>query len=492
MAHRGELGDSAGGGFTLRPKVWTDWVVSLLVLGLGTTIVAAIVLCAAQTPPRATLPALAGGVMLALAGGSAAIWRRRLGWQITVFEKGLEVKGPSSHVALAFSEIAALGLTVREDYANGSFSGITRRLQLWRQQDPVKRPFVDLQAFCKANAPEDEPFAEVIDRLISEAEARIEQVVASGGIAKGVGLQLSQTTLRVGGEAIPLERVTAAGLHGGKLCLWIDAEAEPRYRLDPKLPNVLPIIQLVQKRIDDRAAAAGTEVAGLGRILFERRSPKVAGVLLILVGLITIWLGVGVLLILWGWHLLVFRFRCHERGVYRRGLFSRRELLYRDVAAFGFSATRQYYNGVYVGTSISLRFVPETATGGKPISLSQSVRNADKDLDELREHVSRVLAARLLGTLEQGAEVPWGTDAVLTAKALRYRRPKLIGKSDWTELPYREVAGTSMNDGTLAVFAKGNDKAILTMPVSVTNFFPGYELFCHLAAQEAPPPATAG
>lgn len=489
MAQRSELGNSTGTAFVVRPKLWTDWIILCLVVGIAGGVIAALVLAVSETRHPVTLPALTGGVLLTVAGIAGAVWRRRLGWQVAVFEKGLEFRGPAGAVAIAFSDIAALGLTVKDEFSNGSFSGISRRLQLWRQQDPVKRPYVDLQAFCKAGKPEEEQLAQVITRLLGEAEARIEQVVASGGIAKGVGLQLSQTSLRVGTEPVPLEQITAAGLHGGRLCLWLDADAEPRYRLDPNLPNVLPIVQFVQKRLEERATGAGganAEVAGLGRILFERRSSKAVGILLIVAGITTIWLGVGILLILWGWHMLVFRFRCHERGVYRRGLFSRRELLYREVASFTFSATRQYYNGAYVGTSITMNFVPEAAPGAKPIGLSRSVRNADRDLDELREHVGRVLAVRLLARLEQGTEVPWGPDALLTPNAVRYRRPKFIGKSDWTDLPYQEVAGTSINDGTLAVFAKGNEKPVLTMPVSAANFFPGYNLFCHLAGKANP------
>jgi hypothetical protein len=485
MANRGELGDTVAKMFEVRQRLWVGWIRWAQWLGGSGAVICGIIVFVSEAKYLTPVLILGASVLLSCVALVAALARRRVFWRITEFEKGLEIVGRSGTRAVAFSEVAALGLRTRDEFTNGSFAGTSRRLQLWRERDPVRQPYVDLETFCKADQPEAESLAQAVDRLVEQATARIGRVLANGGSVKGVGMQLSPTALRVGADTLPLDSITTTGLFGGKLCLWIGAEAEPRHRLDPGQPNVLPMVRVIQKRIDERRRPDGEAVPGLGRVLFERRGSSVTAAVLLVLGIATVWLGIGLFLIMAGLQFVRYRFRCHERGVFYRGLFRRSELLYRNLSSFTFSAVRQYYKGGYIGTSIRMVFVPDPSPGAKPIRFSRSIRNADSDLEVLREHVAAVVGAKLLDKLKREGEIPWSPAAVITTRVLRYRPAKLIGKGDWTDLPLEEVAGTALDQGVLSVFAKGRDKPVLALQATGANFFPGLYAFAHLTEAAA-------
>ena len=122
-----------------------------------------------------------------------------------------------------------------------------------------------------------------------------------------------------------------------------------------------------------------------------------------------------------GLFLLRNEFRCHERGVYRRVLGKPRELRFEDVEVFTYKAIRQYYNGAYTGTSLSLAFVPAASSGKKKIGYSRLVQNVDDALEGLRENVSRIVMQKLAMTLSQTGTLQWLPHVRISDEGFHYR-----------------------------------------------------------------------
>jgi hypothetical protein len=100
-------------------------------------------------------------------------------------------------------------------------------------------------------------------------------------------------------------------------------------------------------------------------------------------------------------------FRCHTRGVYRRSCWMSRELRFEDVGTFTYSATRLYINGGYSGTYVRMRFAPRRGVNGRAVKFNTSIKNADAELENLREHVSRMVGAHMAcGSARRGSNGP--------------------------------------------------------------------------------------
>ena len=487
MSENPELGRVVCDPFTVRRKLWRNHTQALLAVGLIVAIIAAVVLFVNEHATQPASLSLGVGLVLAAVAVALAVKSRGPAWIITPHEDGVVFRAGPREMVCAFGDLAAVGQATEEHFSNGVYSGMTRRIRLWRKEDRVENPFVDLEVYCKADAPEDgllEGLTAVIAGSIAE---RIEGLLEEGRTAKAPGLELGSEQLRIGDRTVGLQDVAATGFHEGKLCIWLNDDERPSFRLDATKPNIVPMVEVINGRIS--RDAEGDESDALGRILFERRSSRVMAWVLGVAGLATALFGIGLVLLLISAWLFRNRFRCHEHGVYKRGLVKEKRLLYRDVGSFTYSATRQYVNGVYAGTSLSMKFVPEEATGSPTVSFSRSVRNLDRDLDDLRDHISGVVARKMLASIEAGGEAQWTPDAVLAVEEIRFRKPKLVGKGEWTSLPYSQITGSTVQDGILHLFAEGEEKSVMRLQAGAENFFPGLVALGHIIAPDEEPQA---
>jgi hypothetical protein len=294
-------------------------------------------------------------------------------------------------------------------------------------------------------------------------------------------------------EPLRIDDLSAVDVYDNQLCIWRRGIDEAVVRLPVKSRNVHLLQSLLSERIAQSQEAAGTAAGdGLGRVLFERKAGRLLttvlwlGVPLLLVpGLVCFlnpnsWI-VGICLVagslglaLGGVACQFNRFRCHERGVYKRGLFGTRQLKYDDVAAFTYSATRHYHNGAYVGTQLVMRFDPRPEALAKTISYQASVSAADEALDSLRDHVSRVLAARMAGELAGGGSVVWTTNLGFSPEGIVYRPSGFLGRKEPLLLPYDRFSHFDFQQGTFRLYAKDNPKPLTTEASSQKNFYPGY------------------
>jgi len=426
------------------------------------------------------------GLPLAILGAFWLKSRRRL-WRITPYENGAEVQaktGPDTKVV--FAELAALSHQPKPRYANGIYTGIRHILRFWRKEDGVKMPFVHIDCCLKAKkglaGPEAAAIQAFVDAASNAIAKRLAAVMDGGGTVKSPGgLQVSIAGVRYQGTSIAMDEIGHVGVAEGKICIWKRGEDFASLKLNPAHANVVPMMDVVARRLAERDEQAEAQGENLGRVLFERRRSKVLSWVVIVIGaLLSIGI-VGIPIILLGLSMLRGYFRCHERGVSQRRGRKERRLLYTQVATFTYSATRMYVNGIYAGTSLVMKFDTEDPKALPPIKFSASIMNVDQGLDELRDRISAVVAQRLLRTYADTGSVTWTKSLEIGPEGVRYRKPKLIGKGDWTDLPFSTCRGVSFEQGTFHLFAADVEKPVFGCPVSEPNLFPGIHALLAIA-----------
>lgn len=433
---------------------------------------------------------------------TAALRRRKRVW-LELIDGGMVVSDRTGTRELRDHDIVSIAYFVKPVYANGVPAGYVRTARLW----PAKSPVIDLHNQYGENVAD--PLGELLGRVTVLLKNGFAQALEHGVEVGGDRWRLNKQQLRcqVGKreEVVLLANIAAVQSFGDKMSVWLRGQESPSIQLPIHGRNVWLLPELLEPYL----APADTEapIAGLGRILFSRPPSRTwlflsaasAVVCLVLGGLLVVsglrkdselivfgavLLAASPLLALAAAYCLVALFRCQEWGVYQRGLFGSRQLLYKQVASFAYSATRHYHNGVYTGTHLSMRFTPFPGAGA-PISYTETVRGGDQDLDSLREFVSNVIANQMHQRLANGETVPWTANLSFTPQGITYRPAGFLGRKEPVFLPYEKYGGYNLDQGVFYLFAKDAPKAVLSESVSEANFFPGFHLLLLLLHAEA-------
>lgn len=348
-----------------------------------------------------------------------------------------------------------------------------------------------------------DPLGFFFDRVLNCLIERAEADLAAGNAVPGERWELTETglTFRTGrGERyVDAEDIAAAGVVGDHVCVWTQGESRASIRILVGSTNALVLLRLLNARITARGIDPDDAIGGLGRVMFERgKSANPFALLAVTLMFAAAFAGMGALaddsIKGAALGLVVFAvvgspvflavlltagnvFRCHALGVHSRFCWRSRELRYEDVGQFTYAATRSYYNGIYVGTSVRMRFTPRAGVGGRTVTFSASIKDGDADLDTLREHVSRVIAGQMRRRLEQGECPKWTDGLRFCPDGIEWTTPGGLFSRRVTRLiPYDEIAGTDIQEGHFYLFLRGVRKAVYTTPVSAENFFPGLAL----------------
>lgn len=396
-------------------------------------------------------------------------------------------------------QVAEFATRVSVHYSAGEAKSSRRR---WRFAVQGHEPLTRVELHYDFPLDQPDPLGPLIERVLAGLTARWAASLAAGQTLAGKGWELGRAQLTLDDRSLPLDDVSAVDLVDGKVCVWVDDEMTPSVRIKAGSPNALVLARLLADRVRQSTRKRPQPDARLGRIIFERdKSIRWYVLLPTFVGVVAVGVVIGsrlgaetellkILLYVAGYtvpaaavlgYMLVHRvniFRCHQEGVCHLTTGGKtRELRYEDVGAFTYSATRQYVKGAYVGTEVRMRFEPQAGVGGKPISYAATVENADGELDHLRDHVGRVIAADMLRRLRQGELVGWTDGLVFTLEGLELTRSGgLVRRAATRLIPYSDVAATQFHDGEFFLYEAGTKRAVFKTPISAKNFFPGYAL----------------
>jgi hypothetical protein len=362
-----------------------------------------------------------------------------------------------------------------------------------------------------------DPLMEFIDRNLERLTTQSVEQIANGEPLAGTSWELNNKELisntKQSNEAFPVTTLTAAEVVDDHVNVWIRGEPKPVFRVPAGSPNALVLLRTLNKQFEKSGVKPDEDEPGLGRIIFERDATismtvciatAIIGGLMFLGGLVAVYfatqernptgpailaaaliiLGPGIAFAVWANRINVMR--CHVRGVSRLTTKTTKQLEYKDVRVFSYSATRQYVNGAYTGTTISMTFEPDEESDLKRIHYSTTLKKVDGELDNLCNHVSMVMAQHMKTRLDAGEDVPWTDGLTFTPDGLELRiAGGILSKGKHRVLPYLESA-FSLHEGYFYLFERGEKNSLYSIPVSQANFFPGYTLLSLLAYPPRP------
>ena len=404
------------------------WVVGGLFV-LGGLIVAA----AAQVLLPAAILAGIGGIffLLAVLRGIGIANRRR--W-LTATRDGFVLEDKRGEFEFDDEVITDLGTWAKVRFANGAPKAVTRTGALFIQSDEFASRFEFRYEF---GLNEDDPLGQFVERNLERLTEASAKAMAGGREVSGDDWVLDRDGLTYAekGEdrTVSLAKLTAVDIVDGKVCVWRTGEPMPVVKVPAPSPNALVLFRVLSKRFEGKPPVESEDDGTLGRVLFERDKSLTATlrVLLLIFASLFALMGAGVgaagltgnprepamLFVAFGVFvfagLMVFAtlryrtniFRCHAFGVARVTTRGETSMRFKEVRIFTYSAVRNYYNGSYTGTVINLKF---EAMKGEKLTYSATFKNADDEIDNLREHVSRVIAQHMLKKLKDGKTVQIG------------------------------------------------------------------------------------
>jgi hypothetical protein len=415
---------------------------------------------------------------------------------LEVENDGFAIVNKGARKTYSDKDVMSLAHFVTRNYFNGKFTAITHSLTLWL---PGQSGFETVSMNCRAKVGKLDEFGQFVDRVWTALVTRMKAYMDEGKPVVGEGWKLDKNALTArsaeGEElVIPMADIAAVNTVDQNVCVWRKGEDLPCWKVKQKTVNA----SMLNKLLDDIIQARGAyQEPGLGRILFERKimtlTASIICYLLVLVGFIfavglsfiTLMIGIpiGIGSLAGGVATWICRkdvLRCHSRAVFLRRWGRERHLMYEDVGSFSYSATRMYHNGIYTGTTLSMKFLPRNPATAKKISYSTTLSVIDDGLELLREHVSGVIAAQMGKLLAQDGSVPWTQNMRFLRDGLEYRATGFVRRSDPKVVPYTEITNFTVQDGTFHLWIKGSEKSVMHEAMSVMNFFPGYALLASM------------
>lgn len=478
------------------------WYILCWVFGGLFLLLSLIVAAASQQMLPTFILAGIGGVfaLLAILRGMGIASRRR--W-ITGTKTGFVLEDRRGEFEFEDEVITDLGTWAKVRFANGAPKAVTRTGALFIQSDEFASR-LEFQYEWGLN--EEDPLGKFVERNLERLTDEATRSLTTGKEVSGDDWVLDREGLTYAekGEerTVPLAKLSAVDIVDGKVCVWRAGVQMPVVKVPAPSPNALILYRVLGKRFEGKPAAETEDDGTLGRIIFERDKSLTSTMLFLLFalagllglggvalavfgltgrprepGMLLVGLGLVVLAGIIVFASLFYRiniFRCHSFGVARitpRGEVSMR---FKDVRIFTYSAVRNYYNGSYTGTVINLKF---EAMKGEKLTYSATFKNADDEIDNLREHVSRVIAEHMRKKLVDGKTVAWTDRVRFTPEGLEIAgKSGLFGKGDDLFIPYAKVADATLDAGNFALIVEGRKKPVYETLVSTPNFFPGYVL----------------
>jgi hypothetical protein len=488
---------------------WLAVVVGMGVAGLGAAMLG-------SEPVLAWVFFSLGGVILLvtiLVGARAHAGRK---W-LTVKESGLLIEDREGAHEFADAQIHGLSYSPEVQFRNGEAYGVKHRLVLWADEGGHEKMF-DLAHDCLLVVAS--PVQGLAERLHGALLALARKTLEESGSWGGPGWRVERDHLELPRPGQPQsyrwEEFSAVEVFDNQVCFWMKGETEPRFRFPLAARDSRLLLDLVRERLPKPKEGQSPDPEGLGRVLFERRRGNwwmvlVVGLLVmaggtgllldaeLIVGSIIVTIGVG--LVAYAFNLRSSYFRCHQRGVCMTGWVENREIRFEEVDVFTYSATRHFVNGAYSGTAFVFKFVPRPETAKKSISFSMTLQSSDQEMELLRDHIARVVAARMLREVAAGSPVMWTAFLRFLPEALEHTPSGFLGRKAPVQIPYSSISGFNMNQGVFFIFVKGQDRAVIQVQCAEPNFFPGYLLLTSLfkspeqsapapQAQEAPNPGA--
>lgn len=474
----------------------SGWVLLIRILGPLLAMVGIVVMVASEEGKVIGNVMFWGGAVISgVTEVTVFILQKRRVWVLDT-GSGFTLYEPTGESTIADPDVFAVSLWDKSIYTNGEFKGILRNVRLWvrNREEPIRMTY-------KITDKSPERVTELLQRHLDRLVEQGSELLSQGGEILGEGWALKQGGLRVeqgdNQSLVPVEQIAALDILKDEVCIWKINEQVASIRFPIASRNSHLLVHLLAKQLPEDRDESLTSGEGLGRVMFEKplglkTQPWIAllilSVLLFpviaffsLLGAVAASAGIAGLSTLFWWLDRERCFRVCYNGVFLHGRTGEKQLRFDALESFTYSVTRNYYNGAYTGTTLSLTFVPLPSVEGNKITFNRTFKNEDTDFDNLRDHVSGIMAVRMGKELEETGRVPWTKDVTFCSEGLEYRPSGWLGKKQETlMLPWGQIANFNFQDGVLHIWQVGKNKSVIHESSSAPNLFPGFLLFVSL------------
>jgi hypothetical protein len=408
--------------------------------------------------------------------------------------------------AFVDDDVMCVSLTSHNNYFAGNFSSVTRRFIMWVETGGVPECIVCIARLAPGQT---DPLNDLIVRVIRGLHSAAREAYAEGQRVEGDGWALERNQLLLKSNRstsiTPVNDVAAVDIVEDQIRIWRKGEEHPVGRIPLKTANAHLLLLMLGELIPSQQSEQEAELpaGSLGRLLFERGPGGQA--VFIFGWLISIALGISSLVVfgramgirgrprrrfqfmttagVLGLSAFMFagvlslrkkgRFRRHVSGIQQRGMFRTTQLRFTEIGNMSYVATRTYVHGVYAGTLLTLNFVPIPSTGLRPIRYSTKIKNADAELDKLRDDVSVVIAHRMHDFWAQNAQCPWMPFLRFLPDGLEYRALTFTGRKPPKVIPYASIVNFTIDESLFRVWARDQKTPVITEDIGQPNFYPG-------------------
>ena len=476
------------------------WDLTLLLVASLVTLLGAGV---AALDGQGAVAALLAAVATASALG--AIWCRRRRVRLRRWVRdtgsGFVLSDDAGDREVADDQVLSMAVLEKQNYSTGLLQSVTRRFVVWLVTPDTQPEQLEMRNIIKAGAAD--PLARLIGRLGGRLYDQAKDDLKANRPVLGECWRLERGNLSIkeGDTTVDcrVEDVTAVESVDAQLCVWRRGMDAPFAKVALKSANAYLLGRLLADQLVRHPPPNETPAEGqLGRMIFERRpalSTRVTLVVLAaaffvsaiifgwtsLVIVKTVYLGVaclvaGIACVLGVIHCRRATFRCHEHGVHQAWLTGRRTLLYAEVEALRYYSMRQFYHGAYTGTTFRLSFEPVSGRKADRIRYSVTLKNADNELDNLRDRTAQLIAGRMAQRLAAKEAVPWTRKLRFLAEGIEYRAIGFLGRKEPILIRYADMTSFTIKDGTFHLWVKNQKKPAVRETTMARNFFPGFYL----------------
>ncbi|MGQ0636007.1 MAG: hypothetical protein ACT4QC_15460 [Planctomycetaceae bacterium] len=480
----------------------TWWFPAWVAVTLGLLVAGGMMLFAQTDGGLAVLAAGgASAIAVSLSGASLRARRRR----VRITESGFQVHDRHGERAIADDQVICASLHVQSNYTNGELKSTTRVFDVWVEHETIPQR---VQMVNRLSLHAADPLAPLIERVQKHLYERARDALAARQPFEGEGWTLHAGELVVAGgreaRSVRVDELAAVGAFDDDLCLWRHGDDVPVVRIPLRRANTHVLARLLHESVPGEPEVdEPPDDSRLGRVLFERKPSRLmtaaawalpvaacgcvaAGLAVALArGRFGPVIPAAILGAIAGFVWLVVlsqyvRFRCHDLGVSRRWLWREERLRFADVATFAYSAVRQYVKGGYAGTTFTLSFVARPGVKPRKLVYSKTLRNADHELDRLRDHVSSIIAAGMAQEYRERQVVGWTEGLRFLQEGLEYRAAGFLGRKPPVILRFDQIQGYDAQQGVFQLWVYGVRKPVVKEQVGAPNFFPGYLLLAQL------------
>ncbi len=426
---------------------------------------------------RALILAASGVFFLALGGGLLWAEARTRCW-LTFFESGFTIRRAGKIDALRFSEIDSITIWDKLMLSHGVLVGLK-----------LRTPRRSVRFYNTAMGEEQDQVGQAIEYLVEMLGDAGEDRLAQGKTILGKGWSIDGRGIHTGGhQGVPLTEVVRVSGLGDSIKVWKRGQTEPFLKVPHSAENVTFLAQIASRHVPEDAAA--DDEVGIGLCLASNRSLPLAAAIAVIGLLITvtcvavlfgagevsddgmvvagIFCFFGLLILLAGIATAFSRFQIFEQGIRKRSMLGERELRYNDIEGLSSNQTRNPFNCFY---SYTLSLNP--VGGDRPLRISGTTRGEDEEVGAVEQHITPLVAEKMLTQLENGRPAAWGKHAQLTREGIQVtgRGAFLWGKARL--VPYSPDLTTRISGGYCEVFAPGEKRGFLCLNCNSLNFYPG-------------------